>query len=302
MNDAHFEDAAHRISLTEHLRRRRTPVKFAYAGSATGTHIALADNLPFEELGGRAEHEVRAVLLVGKPLPSQICDVGPSNGLHTIEFLRRYRAAGGRCTRYLAMDYSGRLLAVARENLASCVPDMAAFVRWDMEMAPSTAVADWRGQGPVLMCLLGNTLGNVEQPDRSLVHLRASCRTDDLLLLSVSLLAAGDEATLLHPYHSAVFRNMVLQPLRAAGIPDRDVDLVVRLENDTIVAEARLSRSARALGVDLLAGETIGCFRSRRHHKQAVIDLLRATGWQPLADATSADGSQLSVAARRAAG
>jgi L-histidine Nalpha-methyltransferase len=299
MSTTHFENDAHRSSLIRHLRQRKCPLKFAYAGSGTDTHVALADNLPHTELGARAMHEAEVLQGAGFTGEIPICDIGPSNGAHTAEFLRQCSFRGLRCESYLGLDYSQRLLAVAEHNLGNNIPIRSKFGHWDFENGPTRHIEDWRSGTPVLICLLGNTLGNVDNPVSALSNIYRSAQAGDHLLTSVTILEEGRVDQMLRPYRTPEFQAMVLQPLRAAGLQDEDVSLDVSFAKNTIFANAHLKRPVELLGVPFDAGESIECFRSRRNTIPEVKSLLVQSSWMPQSWLSDESQSQVSILSRR---
>ncbi|MER5262722.1 hypothetical protein ABTZ99_11655 [Actinosynnema sp. NPDC002837] len=204
-------------------------------------------------------------------------------------------------SRYLGLDFSARLVDVARSRLAPRLPEAAAFGTWDMERRPTDRIEAWRGPGTALVLLVGNTLGNVEDPVDTLRNVFDSCREGDVLVLG--LYVAPPEGTDELPvYYSAEpIRDMIMEPLRAAGLDDSDVTFTSRFVDDEVVVNARLNRDVRPLGVPLSRGEKLRCFRSRRFRPAGVREVLRGTGWEVVEHDVDAAIGHMVVTARRTA-
>ncbi|MFD5871079.1 hypothetical protein [Streptomyces sp. NPDC060322] len=283
------DDDVPRSVLARHLRRRRMPVRFLYAGRAADRHVQLAEAFPDEYLDGRSDHEVNtlAEVLGPGPVPRQLCDIGTSNGVHSAQLVTGLSRRGLGCRRYLGMDFSPRLLAAAEGRLASCTPVDRHFVQWDIENGPTGAISSWRrGDDGVVMALVGGTLGNVDDPARTLRHLRASCTAGDTLVLGVFLPPSPGE-DVLGPYVTPAMSEMMLMPFRAVGLADHLLDLRVEFTGGAVTGTVRLRGSlvmddVLPGGLHLTEGDEIECFRSTRFTPGAVDRLLMATGWQPL--------------------
>jgi L-histidine N-alpha-methyltransferase len=300
---AYLESDQHRRELIRHLRARRVPVRYLYAGSGARKHRSFAEDYADEYLDGRAEHEVCTMASVLDPaaVPGQFCEIGPSNGVHTAQVLDRLSDSGFPVTRYLGLDFSAQLIDAARSRLTSQLPEKAAFETWNMELRPTDRIEAWRGPGPVVVLLVGNTLGNVEDPAETLRNVFGSCREGDVLVLGLYV-ALPETADELPAYYSKEpIRDMILEPLRAAGLGDCDMTLTSRFVDDEVVVNAQLTRDVRPLGVSLFQGEELRCFRSRRFHSTDAREMLHGTGWTAVThDVDASIGHMVVLAHRRA--
>ncbi|MFC5751257.1 L-histidine N(alpha)-methyltransferase [Actinomadura rugatobispora] len=277
VNDAEFR------RFIAHLRERRIPAKYLYAGSAAALHARFAIEYSEEYVDGRVDHEIATLLAAQGAAgpPRQICDIGPSNGAHTLQFLRRYGEMGGQVTRYLGLDFSEPLLRVARRRLEYVLPAEHAFGQWDAELLPSERIESWRTDDVVLICFLGNTLGNVDDPVGVLRNLRSSVREGDRLLLGVYATPVAESAgDAMRTYTHPAVRQMIKEPLTWVGVTDELFDLSVVHEPGAIHARIRLRESIVVKGIRFEAGEEIHCFTSRRFDAGLVADLLRRSGWE----------------------
>ncbi|MFF5218649.1 L-histidine N(alpha)-methyltransferase [Micromonospora sp. NPDC000442] len=272
------------------------PLKFAYAGSAAHTHDAYARSAGYLSMLTSARHEADALVATGVVAAGALAlaEIGPGNGGRSRAFLDRLADRGLPCQRYLALDFSETLLGLACARLARFAGDRMSVDShvWDIEHGTSGSVERWRvGPGPVVGCLLGHTLGNVESPVEVLANIHDALRTGDVLLLSVALGAAGCPApdTALAPYRSPEFRDAALQPLLAAGLAEADLEFALSWRDDVVVGEAVLRRSVCLDGVPLPAGHRIRCFQSRRFRTRDVIVAVGEAGWQ-VRDAVQAPG------------
>jgi L-histidine Nalpha-methyltransferase len=300
---ASFEDPRHVDRVLRHMREGVVPLKYAYAGSAAYRHDALARTAGYAEVIGEARHEVHTLTRIS-PLgvPRQIAEIGPGNGVHSAALLDALRDAVPNRWRYLGLDFSATLLSLALPCIAETFPqlDRAAGL-WDLEAGRTSRISAWRqGPEPVLICMLGHTLGNLEDPVQALRNLALSVRSGDLLLLSITLMAPGaDESAVLNPYLNDTFNAAVLEPLRAATREGASMSLRVRLADRTVVAEATLLEPASVGGFEFEEQATVRCFASARFLPEEALGLVSEAGWHVLGSAVDESGSHLAVVARR---
>ncbi|ONI87012.1 hypothetical protein ALI144C_10260 [Actinosynnema sp. ALI-1.44] len=295
-----FETIEQRTDFAACLRRRRVPVRYIYAGSGVEIHRRLATQYPAEYDDGRAEHEIHTVAGIAHlgALPTQVCDIGVSNAMHSIRFVAPYRHLIPGLEQFLGIDCSASLLSVAADRMRAAGIRGCDFGVWNIEGGPASVISGWRRPGPVLTCLLGSTLGNVEDPVSVLMNISVSSRVDDLLVIGLFTAPPRSEVgRLIEEYSAPAVRDMAMEPLRAAGLDDSAMDFRVRWEGQSIVGEVKLKRAADPLGVPLGPGTSITCFVSRRHDRDAALDRLRAARWRPVVDETS--DRYLVVVARR---
>ena len=297
-----FENHSHQRSVRDHLISGRLPLKFAYAGSAALTHAVLAGSQGYQAVIGAAEFEAAALraLFRLRPPPRQIAEVGPGNGVHTVSLLNALGNLGMPCERYLAVDFSRTLLdmAVRRIRRGADPRTAVAAAHWDIESGPSSVLHLGRAPGrPLLLCLLGNTIGNVEDPVGALHNLADSMQSGDVLLLGLTLRSGRSDDELLAPYRSDAFRAAALEPLRCAGVDPADIDFLLDWENDAVIGKAVLRRHSRIGDVDLPAGHRVRCFSSRRFRPDMVTDLLPPPRWRILRVSVHPGGEHLVVAA-----
>jgi L-histidine N-alpha-methyltransferase len=108
-------------------------------------------------------------LVAPLPGPVRVVDLGPGNGVPVRGLLERLRA-GGRLERYVGVDTSAEMLAVAEANLRAWLGPAAslAFHRRDFTADP---LGDLRGPA-TLVLLAGGTLLNFADPVAVLRHVR----------------------------------------------------------------------------------------------------------------------------------
>jgi L-histidine N-alpha-methyltransferase len=323
-----FEDPAHSELILAHADSGFLPLKYAYTGSAAFTHAALASTKGYHAVVGSAELEVGALLeAVRGAAPTQVAEIGPGTGEHTLAFLSLLQeaAAAERARgmlehpllpddarpagfRYLGLDFSSTLLTVARDCLAmGLVVDGLPFggfdVRtavWDIEQAGTERVAHWRrDSGPVLICLLGHTLGNLSDPVRALRHLAVSARPGDLLLVGLTLYPQDDSPdAILAPYQNDVFTAAVLEPLWAAEFGAEDVLFEVRRRGRTVVGDVTFARRVDRRGHTYRPGQKVRCFLSTRFLPNEGLAIVRQAGWTVLSYAIDQPAEHLAVVAR----
>ncbi|MEU9592562.1 hypothetical protein AB0D84_23000 [Streptomyces sp. NPDC048193] len=296
------DEAARRDEVIAWLRRGTLPVRYMYTGSGADRHIRFAEEYAGEYEDGRCGHET-AVIAKGLDragTPGQVCDIGPSNGVHTAQFLTWFAERHPGPVRYLGMDLSPELLGAARERTRPIASVERSFAVWNMESAATPLVGRWRAPGPVLFCLFGNTLGNVEDPVGTLRNISLSARSGDILVLGLFGPPRPDGCDAVG-YLSAPLREMILGPLTAAGLPENSLALRLETTGDAVVGTVRLTEPVALPGARLPAGHEIRCFLSRRFHPAGARRLLRDTGWLPRLPYTEPDEGHFVLLGERTA-
>lgn len=294
-----FESAEHEREFAACLARREIPLKFAYAGSAAQTHDELARSAGYQEVVLAVAQEVAVldgIFLPGPPIA--LCDVGPGNGVHSTAFLSQLKLRGHLVSSYLALDFSHDLLEICLALIQARLPDLSrSSGTWDFESGPTPELARWRGTAePVLVSLLGHTIGNPQDPGSVLRHIRESCAAGDHLLISAALFPKHQTSSeILKPYLTPVFRAAALEPFFAAGVPRENLAFDVQMDGQDVIAEAIVLEDTVAIGVPLHRGERIHCFRSQRFTNDELKGLLEGAGWEVLRSTTDADASHAAL-------
>jgi L-histidine N-alpha-methyltransferase len=298
-----FEDPSHRVMVLSAIENGALPLKFAYVGSGAWAHDTLAKSIAYKHVVGSARHEAAILRTVNslRPAIKQIVEIGPGNGQHTTAFITKLAAAGYVCERYLGLDFSRTLLTIAVPSIRSSQSNKFAVTAglWDVEQRATGQIENWRvGEDPVVVCVLGQTLGNVENPGNVLTNLRRSLRAGDLLLLGLAprLIGASSD-TYLMPYRSRVFRRAALEPLQIVGVDLKQIVFRLRYEDNAVKAYAVFKQRVRVDGMTLERGHVVRCFLSRRFQPQDVRVLLESSGWLPQRSELDDSGEHFAVIA-----
>jgi L-histidine Nalpha-methyltransferase len=285
-----FETVDHESEFWRALKARRVPVKFAYTGEAAYTLDRVAAQDGYKSVAGTTELEVSALETVTRPQSRAswpVCDVGPGNALHSNRFLQFMQNAGYKVGAYLGLDFSSSLLNIAIQRLSESFPEVTfAGSVWDFEASPTVAIANWRPRNEsVLISLLGQTLGNPDDPVAVLRNLHASSLSDDILLIGVSLLGNQNDDEILSPYRNDIFRDAILRPLQMMGLDPShgEFRLSFRREKAAVIGyfvfntAATLERHGEHCKFE--KGEKIECFFSRRFLSGELESMLAASRW-----------------------
>jgi L-histidine Nalpha-methyltransferase len=284
-----FENSGHGESVLRCISEGVLPLRYAYAGSAAYTHDRLAGSDDYRSVIGSVELELRAFGSDGFPSAalSRVVEIGPGNGVHTVALLRSLAARGQPTRSYLGLDFSATLLGLACERIREAFGGKVSLQSavWDMEAGPSARIERWRvglgRDGPVVACLLGHTLGNVDSGEQVLGNIHRSLRAGDVLAVGVTLRPHGDDhAAVLAPYQTDAFRAAAIEPLRAAGIAADDLDFGVHYADGAVIGEAVFVRKVRVGPMLVPAGHVLHCFFSRRFALSEVLTMLERTGFQ----------------------
>lgn len=300
---AWYENEDHLLSLAAGLHHRVIPTKYAYTGSGAEKIERFGYDYPDEYLDGRAADEVTGLVgfLSAAALPKQICDIGPSNGIHTVQFLDHYDSVAS-CGRYLGLDISEKLLSVAEARLRARQSRDYRLELCDIEQERAQVAFDWRRDEPMLFCLFGGTLGNFQDPLSALVNIRESSLPGDVLALGLFSGSSGQSVEELIAYYSSpAILDMVTEPLRMIGIADDVMESRIHVEEQSVICSVRLLAPVACLGSSLAAEDVIRCFISRRYTVESVNSLLYGAGWKLLGTRESAEHHYLLAIAERAA-
>jgi L-histidine Nalpha-methyltransferase len=299
----YLEDALHRERIIHGMQAGTVPLKYAYAGSAAHMHDVLAHTSGYLSVVGAATHEVSALAMaLPDKIPNQLAEIGPGNGTHTCAFLECLRQTDLSHLRYLGLDFSATLLAHACRRLGerNLVQDLATAL-WDIEEFHTKQILRWRySSEPLLVCVLGHTLGNLEDPVHALRNIALSTQAGDFIVASLALMPPDlDETAVLSPYRGATFAAAVLEPLRAVGLDEGVLSLELRLAERAVVGEAVFNRATTFAGCYFSRRQRIHCFTSRRYLPQEAVQMFSAAGWDVFHTAMDEDATHLVVVARQ---
>ncbi|MCJ7635256.1 L-histidine N(alpha)-methyltransferase [Candidatus Bathyarchaeota archaeon] len=284
-----FENEEQEREFWAVLRQRSLPLKFAYVGDAAFTHDRLAQQSTYKELAGAIDVEMRAIKghcdHTGHP-PQQLCDVGPGNGVQSVEFLEAFSRSGYKLDKYLGLDFSKTLLNIGIKRIKEHFPDLKVdSAIWDFEKAPTSAISKWRIKGSTLVTMTGLTLGNPDDPLQVLKNLRNSCVFDDILVLGVALMYECDSEIFIREYTNDIFKAAALEPLKMAGINIEEGDFHLHFSKamNAVIAEficgTDITIEYKGEKIRFSRGESIHCFTSRRFADIEMKKLLHEAGW-----------------------
>jgi L-histidine Nalpha-methyltransferase len=295
----------YRRSVVRSIAEGRVPLKFAYAGRAARTHDTYARTPGYQDMNS-VEHEADVLLRSDRCGPDvvEVAEIGPGNGVHSAALLKRIRARGINIRSYLGVDFSPELLEISADNLRTEFADgiEVSTAVWDVESGPAEVIGNWRPPaGRILVCLVGHTLGNFEDPDQVMRDIARALRPGDLLLASVLLRPAADVDELsMAAYRTNEFRRAALEPMTAVGMNASEMDFSVEYQDGAFVGKVTLPRGARLDDIRLPSGFTFRCFMSRRFERDQVVDLFTLNGWHLYAAEVKADSDHMTVVASRA--
>jgi L-histidine N-alpha-methyltransferase len=282
------------------------PLKFAYAGHAAYTHDLYARTADYSAMMASARREAEILLKSPCQMPfgGGVAEIGPGNGLHTIALLEHVSACGWAPGRYLGVDFSTTLLGISstalRARLGPAFPISTA--RWDVETRPAGVIDRWRpDDNPILICLLGHTLGNFEDPLQAMRNIAGEARPGDILLASVLLRPATPMVDMsLAAYRTAAFRRAALEPMLTVGMNASEMDFSIEYRDGAFVGEVTLPEGAELDDVDLPRGHRFRCFVSRRFESGEIIRLIERAGWSIYSADVEPESDRMIVVASRA--
>lgn len=282
-----FEGEAQLRAFIRALSGAAIPGKFAYVGEAAATYNTHALKKEYSQFTRSIADESSLFLDVwGRDLNSigTLADIGPGNGLHSAELLQRLSAtASWRPSKYLAIDYSGHMADLAKQNMKRLIREIQVnSIIFDIESTFTQASCHPPDIRESIYFLLGNTIGNVESISRAVAGIRSLAGPGARLLIGCALFDEhGGAASYLGPYQMKTYMDCVLYPLRMIGVPARILAFTAEFDPDTrtILSLARFIEDFQVNVLDenvtVTAGSTIRCALSRRFLPGEIPNLLK---------------------------
>lgn len=283
-----FEDDLMFHEFLRCLSDRKVPLKFSYAGAAARSHDAFARTSGYKNVQGDTEYELQLLQqLLGPNLGGieAVTDIGAGNGQHSAYLIKHILKSTGLSSlpSYNCVDFSGDLLRIALKEIERANPTQAVTVtRFDVEAHEAKIP---RQSDPTLFLLLGNTLANLECPQRFVNLLASSMKPGDAFLASFLQKPRAEQiAVTMASYEGEEFHEAVLMPFKMAGVPlDRiELETTYDEESQAVLAFAEFiedwSFSFVEVPVHIPAGAKVRCFLSRRLEASEVVDFFNAEG------------------------
>jgi L-histidine N-alpha-methyltransferase len=295
-----FESERHERELWQYLQENVVPLKFAFAGEAARKHDAFAKSDDYEDNITPVETELELINRHSEILHecTQVCDIGPGNGLHTKLLLDRVSAINTAAIEYLAVDFSQTLLQIATNRISEAFPKLTIeTATWDIERSPTDVLEKWRSKGPLLLLFLGSTLCNPSAPSEVLENIYASATQGDLLLVELAVHQNDSTGDIPNEYQSESFRESVLEPLRMGGInTDRGhLDMRVSPADQAVYGYFVFDDSCvikyQNSVLRFTEGDSIRCFQSHRFSDSEIRGMFRQSGWEFISVEQSEDES-----------
>lgn len=227
------------------------------------------------------------------PGPVRVLDLGPGNAVPVRAVLDRLHAAG-RLERYVAVDTSAEMLAIAERNLRGW---LGPTVTLDGYLRDFTAdpLEDLKGPGATFAVLLGGTLFNFVDPVAVLRHLRG---TADVLACTVKVDLPGTSTAAANEVRGEMplrFRTL----LELLGIDRASYEPEVGFDDTTRERFLRI-RTTRpvtvAERVRLAAGESVLLWRYRHHSATDLDAMFARAGFRVAVERHTRDGQFALVA------
>jgi uncharacterized SAM-dependent methyltransferase len=281
-----FESEDQLRAFVRALSGAAIPGKFAYVGDAAAAYNAHALTKEYGHVTRSVADESSLLLEVwGQELNSvrTLADVGPGNGLHSVNLLRRLLAtANWLPSKYLAIDYSLHMAELAKKNMKRLVREIQVnSIIFDIESTFTQASSHLPDVLESIYFLLGNTIGNVESMSRAIEGIRSLAGNGARLLIGCALFDEYRSAeSYLKPYQMRTYMDCVLYPLMMIGVPSRSIafDAEFNPDTKTIFSLARFKEDFQANVLDenvtIKAGSTIRCAVSRRFLPGEIPNLL----------------------------
>lgn len=278
LGDHRFSNERHQHAFLASLRAYGSvPLKFAYAGSSAFVHDRFAQSSGYQTITSEVEAEASLVQDHADRMVINIADIGAGNGHHLAQLIKHLAYLGTKVPLVQLCDFSPELLQLAARRLSAACDVEIRSSTWDIERVNDP----FRLGAQFAVCMfLGNTLGNVESPERVLRNIRMRVSPTTRLLVGV---AAADTnmnvERVLEPYRNEAFRSAVVEPFRALGVRDEHLAFDVFYEDCTIIGEVTIAGPYLIEG-HVLPSTPVVCFRSHRFQAGELENLLEESGWR----------------------
>lgn len=285
-----FESKEHELKFWSFLKKKIVPTKFGYTGEASFTHDLLASQDFYYSQMGDPVLELHALKnhIRSDSCPSQLCEIGPGNGIRSTKFLELLKKSGYRINRYIGLDFSGKLLEIGMTYIQKHFPGLDFHsMQWDVEENTTQTIINWSNGEPALLVLSGFTLCGVQDPLEVLLNIHGSCNFKDILILGVGLRYGFDQDSLPSYYRSELFVDAILKPLSMAGIKikkDGELDVQFSRSKKAIIAnfvfERELMLEYEGEQITFKNGDAVQCFITKRFNDKEIEELLSKSGWK----------------------
>jgi L-histidine Nalpha-methyltransferase len=286
-----FESKADEVEFWSALKSGSSPLKYVYIGDSAYNYDQLTQLETYHRVSGVTEVEIEPLIHYydkNEPI-SELCDIGPGNGLRSGAFLDALNNEGYPIERYLALDFSKRLLERDAGYIRSMFPRIeVSSDAWDFERGPTRAISEWRKHNKLLIMLMGQTLGNPEDPQQVLRNHFLSALPGDAFLVGVALISGRERDQFLDDYRNDIFEALILGPLKMAGIDVAcgELELSFSEAQKAVIGEFVFGETLDIIHnnetISFNRGDRIHCFKSRRFEASDVNHLLRESGWRTM--------------------
>jgi uncharacterized SAM-dependent methyltransferase len=277
------------------LRSRRLPNRLSYCGECADAHLSFAKTAEYASNVATSANGLASAIIELAAEHVELIDWGIGSGAVARSLLERLAASRVPVRHFTGIDISRELLCYARSEVQKVIPlnCVSAWIEHDFEESSirehflRLPLPEGRRVSTVSL-LLGNTLGNVESPVRTLRHVVESCPPRSIHYLGLSMLIDGRTgADYAKGYRNKEFADAAWCAPRRFGFTPENSSLKVdwsepdgavtaQLLVETAFAAVNLSGEISTSWVD--AGQRFTVFVSRRFDRAQVNELLAAAG------------------------
>lgn len=279
-----FETTAHHKEFAEHLKNKKIPLKFAYSGSAVDTYNKLVSRASYHHAVTSKLEQFEFIADLLKKDVINLIEIGPGDGRTSINLIHTLLSQGIiSIKQYIGIDFSKKLLQVSKNRIKKFYPKLPIKVfAKDIEDEKIEPL-----ELPTIninaLFLIGNTLGNVENPKTTLNNIRKMLRSKDVFVLGVSLKQKNRNFDYLSDYMNNTFFDAVLEPLKMAGINVQRNRLHFEFDKSIAGVIGYYNPDGNA------KKGKIRCFISRRFTVDNLENLLKNVGFKILNNSISDD-------------
>jgi len=299
---SNFESKNHKKDFFNFLREGAVPLKYAYSGSGTFKHNKLASR-------GSYHHAVTGKLgqysYIEKRFKSErvnLIEIGSGNGISSVNLITTLKKSGINIAKYVGIDFSKNLMNICKKRIDEFFPELPpSFYQSDIEIEIKNNIKKVfsKSDKTNLVFMIGNTLGNVENPIKTLSNIESILKVGDYFVIGVSLLKDDQNYDYVKDYLNKVFYDACIEPFKMAGMWNKTDKLEIIFDKD-IPAILGLYYPSKDLlikeGNDkfiIKANSKIRCFMSRRFTIDGLNNLLTQAGLEVVNNKASEDSNVL---------